>query len=104
MKFWRQCFHMTRHNTKLIFLSLSSETQEAQDEILKEIKKCAAGINTNIIDHTALIRGSAAKSNIDLEKYRDEVRREISDSKEKKGSYSDMHTFKAYSHLSRNWR
>ena len=43
---------------------------------------CAETINKNVIDHTALIRGSAAQSNIDLEKYRDEVRKELAESKE----------------------
>ena len=43
---------------------------------------CAETINRNVIEHTALIRGSAAQSNIDLEKYKDEVRKELAESKE----------------------
>ena len=45
--------------------------------VLKEISRCAKGINNNVIEHTAYLRGSAAKNDIDMEKYREEVRKEI---------------------------
>ena len=47
---------------------------------------CAENINKNVIDHTALIRGSAAQNNIDLDRYREEVRRELEEKKDDKAS------------------
>ena len=63
-------------SSKCIFLSFSSD-QRTEKEILDQIRKCADAVNTNVIEHTAYIRATAAKKDINLDKYKNEVREEL---------------------------
>ena len=51
---------------------------------MKNIQKCADVVNTNVIEHTAFIRASAAQNNINLDQYREQVRRELMSSNSEK--------------------
>ena len=66
--------------------------ESCEQKLLNNIRKCAAAVNTNVIEHTAFIRASAAQNNIDLDQYREEVHRELVGSNtdnehQKKGKY-----------------
>ena len=52
-------------------------TIDRQQAILDEIKKCTAAMNTTVIDQSAYIRASAAKKKMNLEPFREDVRREL---------------------------
>ena len=58
------------------FISSRSE-DKTEIEILQQIKKCADAVNTNMIEHTAYIRAAAEKKDMDLDKYKTEVRKEL---------------------------
>ena len=48
-----------------------------EDKILHKIEMCTEAVNTNVIEHTAYLRASAAQKDISLDKYREEVRQEL---------------------------
>ena len=56
---------------------VTRRTIDRQQEILDEIKKCTAAVNTNAIDQTAYIQASADKKNLNLDMYREHVHREL---------------------------
>ena len=77
-----------------IFLTISifRTSESSEDVLLNNIQKCADAVNTNVIEHTAFIRASAAQSNLNLDEYRDQVRQELSlsneQSRKKKGIWN----------------
>ena len=52
----------------------SNRDVKTEDAILAEIRKCTEAVNTNAVEHTAYIRAAAAKKDIDIDKFRKEVR------------------------------
>ena len=62
-------------------------------EILQQIKKCADAVNTNVIEHTAYIRATAEKKDMDLDKYKIEVRKELASTSAKTPGISLTHIF-----------
>ena len=55
------------------------KTVDEQQAILDEIKRCTAAVKTNVIDQTAYIRAAADKKKLDLDSYRETVRKELSE-------------------------
>ena len=47
---------------------------------MQSIKKCTEVMNNSIIEQTAYIRASAEKKNLDLSKFKEDVRRELNSS------------------------
>ena len=47
------------------------------ERILCNIQICADAVNTNVIEHTAYIRASAAQNNIPLDVYHEQVHKEL---------------------------
>ena len=60
------------NNIAFVFRSKSSE-----QEVLDSIKKCTDVMNQSVIEQTAYIRAAAEKKQLDLEKFKDDVRREL---------------------------
>ena len=61
----------------------------SEDEILESIKKCTQAVNNGVIEQTAYIRAAAEKKEMNLEKYKEDIRRELNSpapSPEKKGT------------------
>ena len=56
---------------------IHSDAKSTDDQIMDEIKRCTNAVNNSLIEQTAYVRGAAAIKNIDLKKYKDEVRREF---------------------------
>ena len=52
-----------------------------EEMILDSICKCTEVMNNSVIEQTAYIRASADKKQLDLSKYKDEVRKEFSPAK-----------------------
>ena len=61
----------------LTFVDLIFRKDEVEDAILVEIRKCTDAVNTNVIEHTAYIHSTAAKKDIDLDKFHEEVKKEL---------------------------
>ena len=72
------------HPNLIIFSSRTKDSPE--DVLMQNIKICADAVNTNVIEHTAFIRASAAQNNLDLDEYREQVRKELQASKEQKAT------------------
>ena len=73
-----------------LFPFLFRPTSSADDDILKEIKKCTQTVQNNLMEHTAYIRACADQKELDLKKYKDQVRSEMTaeeEPKEKDGMY-----------------
>ena len=64
--------------------------------MMRNIKMCTDAVNTNVIEHTAFIRASAAQNNLNLEVYRDQVRNELKSSQEKKETAKDGNCAQSY--------
>ena len=47
------------------------------DEVLQSIRRCTEVVNNGVIEQTAYIRAAAEKKNLDLSKFKDDVRREL---------------------------
>ena len=81
---------------KGFFLSFSTD-QHTEKEILDQIQKCANAVNTNVIEHTAYITAAAAKKDINLDKYKNQVREELASTSTKSlGNYFHKCFFKLF--------
>ena len=67
-----------------LFLS-SATKKDSEDAILSEIRKCTQAVNNNVIEHTAYIRAAAEKKQMDLDKYKDQVRKEMQSTSKNSG-------------------
>ena len=67
-----QLFQITYHLFFAIYFYRPAPKSK-EDQILEQIQKCTKAVNNNVIEHTAYIRGSAAKNDIDLDKFKDQV-------------------------------
>ena len=69
-------------NFVLMIFGINFRREQApEDAILRQIEKCADAVNTNVIEHTAYIQASAEKNNIDLEKYKEKVCKDMQSQK-----------------------
>ena len=66
------------------FIQFRKKTPE--EKILEEIKKCTEAVNSNAIEHTAYIRASAAKKEMDIDKYKMQVKDELQNVKKQEKS------------------
>ena len=69
--------HLKQLLVHLLPSSRESASQNSENAILAEIKKCTEAVNANVIEHTAYIRAAADKKDMDLDKYKDQVRQEL---------------------------
>ena len=51
--------------------------KSSEDKILESIQKCTEAVNNGMIEQTAYIRAAAEKKDMDLSKYKDDIRREL---------------------------
>ena len=70
----------------LYYFSASVNDEEVQ--VLEGIKKCTETLNKSGIEQTALFRAWGAKNNLNLEKFRQEVKNELA-AEAKKGKKGD---------------
>ena len=71
--YWHATVNISRYTA---FYSCR-KTEAPEDVILKNIKQCADVVNSNVIEHTAFIRASAAQNNLPLDKFREEVHKQL---------------------------
>ena len=64
---------------KSIFPLFRSRCKDTEEVILKEIQNCTKNVNTSIIEQTAYLRASANKKNLDLAKYKEEIKWEMAE-------------------------
>ena len=53
--------------------------QDSEDAILKSIERCSNMINQSVIEHTAYIRASAQKKELDLNKFKEDVKNDMNE-------------------------
>ena len=63
-----------------MFFWISSSKQQTEREILVQIRKCTDAVNTNVVEHTAYIWAAAEKKDMNLDKYKKQVRQELASS------------------------
>ena len=68
-----------------------------EEKILEEIKRCTEAVNSNAIEHTAYIRASAAKKEMDIEKYKIQVKDELQNASNAEKSKEEDEEGKSYS-------
>ena len=63
----------------------TARNDEAEQAILSEIRKCTEAVSTNVIEHTAYIRAAADKNDMDLDKYKNQVKNELQNANKSSG-------------------